>query len=434
MFTTSVQNHQQPLSGNSKLKKSSFFFALAVALGVSACTPKAGALRSPVYKGNVGGATKEVDKGAATEHNNAANTNAKNRKNLARNISLVLPFQLDQVTPKAISDKDVKRAALALDFYQGFQLGLEELAQKGGSYNLNVLDSRDNANYSASVALSSEVGESGLVVGPVYPSEIKAFGAALEDKNTLQINPLAATMPTEFNLPNLVSLTPPIVAHSNAIAAKVARTFISGDIIIVYQTADNDSKQFLTDMLATIKQHKNTVNIITVSTLAQLNEKLSVTGSNIIVSGTTDKTQLNALLTNLTKKYNESYYTIKLFGHPLWDRFDFSNYSNFSSFTPVISSESNVKNWTSAVKTFKQKYSDTFGITASDHAFKGYDAALYFGGLMNKYGVDKIKDKLTAEPYNGIFSNYKFTFNEKWGFSNEAVSFKEFRNGAFQLQ
>jgi len=45
---TSVQNHQQQLSGNKTfVSKRNLFFALLLALGVSSCTPKVGVLRSP---------------------------------------------------------------------------------------------------------------------------------------------------------------------------------------------------------------------------------------------------------------------------------------------------------------------------------------------------------------------------------------------------
>ncbi|SKB77397.1 ABC-type branched-chain amino acid transport system, substrate-binding protein [Sphingobacterium nematocida] len=439
MFTTSVQNHQQLSSGNKKLRNSSILVALTLALGVSSCTPKVGVLRSPDYKGNVGSNT-------GTESGESSNSTSKDKetagskkdnvakKFIGRNISLVLPFQLDLISESTLTDKDIKRSALALDYYQGFQLGLEELAKSGANFNLNVLDSRDNANHSSTLALSSEIQGSSLIIGPVYPQEIKAFGSNLEDKETLQINPLAASMPTEFNLPNLVSLTPPIKAHSNAIAARVAREHSAGDVIIIYNTTDSDGKQFLNGMSTAIKQAKGSVNVISVSSVSQLNDNLSLTGTNLIVTGTTDKLQLKTLLNNLTKKYTENAYAFHLFGHPLWDRYDFNMYSNFSDLNPTITSESNLKPWSNAVKAFKDKYYSLYGVNPSDQSYKGYDSALYFGGMINKYGVDRLKEKLTIEPYNGLFSSYKFRHNETWGYANESVSFRSYRSGSFQLQ
>jgi len=207
---TSVQNHQQQLSGNKTfVSKRNLFFALLLALGVSSCTPKVGVLRSP--DPNLSAATTSPSK------ENTGNTHVekvvKKNKFELRNIALLLPFQLNQITPSTIGEKDVKRSALALDFYQGFELGLEELTQKGAGFNLDVLDTRDNAKFVTTLATSENLNQASLVVGPVFPQEIKAFGASFPDKDVLQINPLAAAMPTEFNLSNLVSVTPPIKAH-----------------------------------------------------------------------------------------------------------------------------------------------------------------------------------------------------------------------------
>ncbi|HLS38834.1 MAG TPA: hypothetical protein VK023_11250 [Sphingobacterium bovisgrunnientis] len=431
---TSVQNHQQQLSGNNKLKKSYLIYAVSLLLGVSACAPKSGVLRAPSNPGQVSTSAAEEAK-KAEEKAAEKEAAARDKKDAAqRNISLLLPFQLDHIGAEGVQENDVKRSALALDFYQGFQLGLNELAKKSDSFNLKVVDSKDNAYYNSTLATSEDISNSGIIVGPIYPIEIRAFGNSLPDKEKLIISPLAASPASEFGLNNLVTITPSITSHTNGLAKRVAKDYITGDIIIIYNTSDNDSRQFLNGMLASIKENKENVKIISVSTLAQLNENLSTTGTNLVVSGTTDKTQLNNLISNLSKKNSEEYNSIKLYGHPLWDRFDFSNHTNFYSLRPVITTESNLKSWTSTTRNFRDTYKAKFGIYPSDQSYKGYDVAVYFGSLINKYGVDNLRSNLTKEPYTGLFNTYKFDYNEKWGFTNEAVSYKEYLNGSFQLQ
>lgn len=431
----SVQNHQQPLSGNKTLKKYVKYLAAAtIVLGVASCAPKSTVLRSPDYAGVVGAGSSDKNDGDLNNRDSKEASEGSKRNVEKRTLALMLPFQLNQIASTSVAANDIKRAGLALDFYQGFELGLEELAKNGADFNLNVLDSRDNTGYVSSLASSESVKEASLLVGPIYPQEIKAFGQNFEDKNVLQVNPLAATMPTEFNLPNLVSITPPIKAHSNAIANRVAQNFKTGDIIIIYNTVDSDSRQFLNSMLPTIKTYNANVNVISVSSLSQLNENLTLTGNNYIIAGTTDKQNLNNLVSNLSKKYSENYYSINLFGHPLWDRYDFSTTHGFGSLNPIITSESHLKSWTSGAKQFRDNYYQSFGVNPADASYKGYDAAIYFGTLINKYGADNIKDKLVSEPFKGIFNAYRFKFNENWGFTNESVSFKEYRTGGFQLQ
>lgn len=411
------------------MQRNTFLYLLIVFMGVSACTPKVGTLRSPDYKGDVGaGKTEHVtdDKEKVED--------VESKRFAGSNIALVLPFQLDQISTTSVLEADIKRSALALDFYQGFQMGLEESSKNSAEFYLNVLDSRDDDFQNITLAKSEDVEEASIVVGPIYPKEIRSFGENLTNKNILQINPLAASMPTEFNLPNLVSLTPPIKAHSNAIAAEVARRFSPGDVVIIYNTSDNDGRQFLNGMLGAVRQARNNIQVVSVSTMTQLNENLVSTGSVHIIAGTTDRLQIRSLINNLTSKANEGIYNFQLYGHPLWDRYDWSIYPAFSSFLPKITSESTLKGWTTPVKNFKDKYHEKYGVQPSDHSYKGYDCAKYFGSLLKKYDKKAVAEHLVDESYEGMYSNYKFTHNESWGYSNEAVAIRVYRNGSFQLQ
>ncbi|KGE12770.1 ABC transporter substrate-binding protein [Sphingobacterium deserti] len=424
----SVQNHQQRLSGNKLL------LALGIALSLSACSPKVGVLKSPDHRGgNVGSGTTAGDKSGTSKPGETRDASGeKGKRAIDNSIALVLPFQLDRLNPNAVSKEDIKRSSIALDFYQGFQLGLDELAKNGKSFALNVIDSRDSEGQSMNIAQSQEIADATLIVGPVYPKEIKIFGSNLPKNNVLQINPLAASKASDFNLSNLVSLTPSIDMHMKATANKLAREYSGGDVIIIYNTSDNDGRQFLSGFISEVRRLKPSAQVKSVSSIAQFNEALIMSGTNFVVTGTTDKFQLRTLLNNLDAKASESFYSFNLYGHPLWDRIDFSMYANFSNYNPIISTESHLKGWTSAVKTFKDLYYSLYGVNPSDYSYKGYDAAKYFGGLLAKYGSN-YREHLTTDSFDGLFSTYQFDHSETSGFVNNAVSFKVYRDSSFQL-
>src|SRR5690606_18813407 len=193
----SVRNHRLRLNG------SKWLVGLTLVFLVAACTPKVRVLR--------GAGTQPPPKTQKPAEQDKTEENvAETEKVEVTNIALLLPFELNKANPRAPSAEDIKRSALALDFYQGFKLGLDALAEKGTNFRLNVLDTRDDPAENMRNAKLSEVQDAALVVGAVYPKEIQVFGfnASLED--ALQISPLAASMPSEFNLPNLVTVTAPI--------------------------------------------------------------------------------------------------------------------------------------------------------------------------------------------------------------------------------
>ena len=398
-----------------------------LALALASCGPrKGGVLRAPSQTtGNVERPTeKPVEKEEEEENIETI---------LTSSIALVLPFQLDRIPGTSMSEEDIKRSSLALDFYQGFQLGLDEVAGEDKLYTLQVLDSRDDAGQSANLAKSQEVITSSLIVGPVYPQEIRSFGASFTNPRVLQINPLAATMPTEFNLPNLVSVTPPISVHMRAISGQVADNYRDGDVIIIYNTNNNDHKQFINGFLGDIEERLPGATIHTVTSVTQLNDYLVESGKNHIVTGTTDRTQLKGLLDNMDDQYMDNNYAFQLYGHPLWNRFDFSPYSNFRNYNPVITSESHLDMSSRTARAFQQSYQESFGVAPSDYSYKGYDTGVYFGQLLDKYG-DDYPDHITEETFEGLFSSYKFNHNDRWGYVNFGVKIKTYRSGSFVIR
>lgn len=431
----SVQNHRQQLNGNKRL----FFWALTLLLFLGACSPKTRVLKSPDHRGgNIGGTTPKEEKKPENPVDDEDKVEEDVRKvEAAKNsVALVLPFQLDRMSPNALSEEDVKRSAIALDFYQGFQLGLDELAEKGRSFSLHVIDSRDNESYSQSIAASKEVQGAALVVGPVFPKEITMFGTHLSNRDIVQVNPLAATRAQEFNLPNLVSLTPSIEAHSKAMAKRVADDYKTGDVVIIYNTSDNDGRQFLNGFSSELKKADPTIQIRSVSSIPQLNEEITLAGTNLVVAGTTDRFQLRSFVSNLEGKLageeEEDTYAFRLYGHPLWDRIDFSIFEHFGDLQPTITVESHLETAAKSISAFKDQYYSLYNVSPSGYSYKGYDAARYFGTLIAKYG-DAYPEHIAKEKFNGLFSTYEFDYNEAWGFANHAVSFKRYKGASFEL-
>jgi len=397
---------------------------------MGACGSKSKVLRSP-GRGIVGTIPLKTDKNEKNKAGESLSYVAKKAEALKNSIALVLPFQLDKVKSAALTEDDVKRAAMALDFYQGFQLGLDELSEEGASFALRVIDSRDSENRSAAVAKSGEVASAALIVGPIYPKEIKAFGKNLTNKNILQINPLAARV-GDFDQPNLVSLTPSIEVHTQAMAARVAKDCGPRDAVIIYKTSNSDGRQFLEGFPEALQQHAAPgIRIRQAENMEQLNEALVTGGKNLIVVGTTDKFQLRVLLSNLRNKKTQSSYVFRLYGHPLWNRIDFAGYPGFPDYSPVISTESHLDTTSSKVGTFKESYYWIYGVQPSNYAYKGYDAAHYFGSLLSEYGGEYAK-QIDNKPFTGLFSSYRFKHDSVRGYVNNAVSYKIYKDTAFQ--
>ncbi|MDQ1150439.1 MULTISPECIES: ABC transporter substrate-binding protein [Sphingobacterium] len=423
----SVQNHPLQLSGNK------IWVAALVALCLASCTTKKSTvLRSPSsgHGEQQTAVTKPpVDKESTiTKMGDTQRVNGYAVKN--NRIALLLPFELSNIAG-TVKKEDVERSSLALDFYQGFQLGLDKIAKEGALFDLQVIDSRDNVAYNATLGTAVNVKDAVLVVGPVYPREIKSFGQTFANKNVLQVSPLAATMASEFSLPNLVSITPSIRTHAETLAKYVAEQYYNGDQIVIYDAGDDDSKQFLINFANEITKANPQAKVKTVMSINELNNSLVLAGTNHIISGTANKNLVKGLLDAMDERFLNPGNQFKLYGHPNMAKLSFENFENMDFYALTITSSNLVDETDGDTKKFIGNYKAAYKVDPSEFSYKGYDAALYFGRLIHQYGVDYVS-RMTQEKFSGLNSDYRFEFYPKWGYANRSLGMLVYHDKKFE--
>lgn len=410
-----VQNPLRRLSG------SKLFFLLASLSLVIGCKPKVRVLQAPDRAETPD--VKDVDDKRIDEDK------APDAR-LYQDIALLLPFQLDKAR-NVPSNADIKRAALALDFYQGFQLGLNAVAKRGIDFRLNVVDTRDDAHHTQQLSHQELLQQAMLVVGPVYPKEIKAFGDAVSSRSVLQISPLAASAPSDFNNPNLVTITAPLSVHVDVLAARIAERYRSGDGVLLYETSDESNQRFLSLLKTSFRKNHPKLIVQHVVNHEELVNGLRQSGNNFVVCGSTNRFQLLALFDHLRLAQDGNSKSIQLFGHPNWDKLDLGEAADLGQFNTCITSSYYIDASASAVRDFDRSYQQEFQVKPTEYAYKGYDAAQYFGLLIEKHGADYAKYLQTAT-YDGLHNSFQFEHNATWGYVNTSLRILEFRNGRFQ--
>src|SRR5690606_34788757 len=349
-----VRNLLLPLNGSRCL------LGLSVLVLLAACTPKVRVLRAP-------GSDVPVKTEKPTEEEETTGKSAEADAIDFNQIALLLPFELDKANPHAPSAADIKRSAMALDFYQGFKIGLDALSAEGANFKLNVLDSRDDAAENARIAKLDEVQDAALVVGPVYPKEIEVFGFNAKLGQTLQISPLAASMPSEFNLSNLVTMTAPLPVHVKALAAHIADQYQPGDVVIFYQTPDQGGKQLLAPLKTEIRKLKGgNIRVVDAEDEESLESRVHLDGRNLVVLATTNRYEVSPILAQLRRLKEELSYDIQLFGHPGWAKLGFDAADGLAAFKTRITASYYVDSGAEDVRRFNQQYQSEFGIAPTE--------------------------------------------------------------------
>lgn len=336
-------------------------------------------------------------------------------------IVLLLPFELDKIKSEP-TRADVKHAEVPLDFYQGFKVALDNLVQEGYNFKLTILDTRDNTSQNARLAVTPEVQSADLIVGPIFPKEILVFSNAGKLTYSLQVSPLAASKPSQFNIPNLVSLVAPIDLHSEGLADYLDDIKKTNDRIIIINKLDDDSRGFLNPLKQSLT--KKGVSYSEITDLNQIGDIVSTNGKNFVVLGTLDRYSVNSILARLVETQAQLGLTIELFGHPNWSKASFDNI-NLNLLKTKITTSYYVNTFKSNVRDFERKYIEEFRIKPSEYAYKGFDTGYFFGSLLGKYGAD-YPNHLTSEEYNGLQTNYRFEKNSQWGYVNSYIRILQF--------
>lgn len=422
-----VRNRPQLLSGN----KINFALFCALLFFVTSCGVKkktsSPVLKSPDYEAVDEGAKEEAER---KEEEERKKEELEEELVIDNKIALLLPFQLQKINFHNLSKEDIKRSYVALDFYQGLEIGLNEIVDEDNRFLLDVLDTRDEDGQNHMLASAIETEEASLIIGPIFPNEIKSFGNAKKDRKTLQVNPLAASLPSEFSLENLVSLTPSIEVHAHGLAKKIAENVRNNEWIVLLNVGDNRSKQFIHHVRNYLESgHKYQIRVV--DKVDDLKDYLDEYEKNHVVLGSTDNFIMNMTLSTLEDQFVKDNKDIQLYGHPNWSKINFRAYDYFASFNPIITSDSHLDEQTSQARQFARQYQEKYGIEPSEISYKGYDAALYFGNLIKKYGKD-IEGELLQNKYNGLYSDYSFDFNQNWGYENTYVNYLYYRNGSFR--
>lgn len=339
------------------------------------------------------------------------------------NIALLLPFQLDRVQGQP-SVEDVKRAEIPLDFYQGFKMALDKLAEKGTNFRLTVLDTRDNVNQNQAIGKSPAIQSADLVIGPIFPKEIPAFAAASDLGYTLQVSPLAATLPSQFNVNNLVSLVPSIDQHAAGLAVHLAKVVKGGDQVIVYNTEDEESLKFLGPLKVDL--NKQAIGFTEIDDLADVDSLLHAEGKNFFITAAINRYAIMPILTKLMTLKDEGGFTIQLIGHPTWSKLSLDNMNvALKALHTQITTSYYVDADNDKVREFQKNYYSMYKIEPSEFAYKGYDSGYFFGQLLEEYGSE-YPDFLLKKNYKGLQTDYIFEKNPNWGYVNEFIRMLQF--------
>lgn len=356
----------------------------------------------------------------------------KSKETVSHAVALLLPFHLDKISLETSDLKNISKADLAIDFYQGFKLALDSLSEEGFNYKLQVFDSQESELHIVNLARARSVLSNDLIIGPIFPESIKTFSEFADLKNKLQVSPLAASDPAQFNNPNLVSLTNNIDQHGWKVADFINRNFKPGDVnVVLINTGSSDDEKFATPFKNFLSQLSSKGFVVNERPNSiGLEEHLLKAKKNLVVIASSSRDFVLPTIDRLYK-LSRSGLKVEVFGHPNWAKAQFLNAEKMQWLNTRITTSYYVDYKSPKVKNFIARYLVEFGSDPSEFAFKGFDTGYFFGQLLARYG-DQYAKHLTDAVYEGLHNSFRFEKDEKMGFLNTELMILKYQG--FELQ
>lgn len=403
-----VPNRQQPSSGNRIL------FLLCLLITISSCSKKVVPAKNEGVK--VPPVSQKVEEIKPV------------KKDIDHSMVLLLPFELNTINLKTAGKKEIAKADMAVDFYQGFKLALDSLAKDGHNFKLQVFDTQEQEARVVNLARAASVKENDIIIGPVFPDALGTFSDFFErNPSKVIVSPLAASMPAQFKNPNLVTVNNSVDQHGWKIADYIIRSYKPENInIVLVNTKKNDDEKFAAPLRKYISElSKGKLKIIERPNAIGLQSYLSTTKNNLVILSSSDRAFLLPTIDKLYKLGTENY-KVELFGHPNWIKATFLEGTKMQALKTKLSSSYYIDYKAPNVKSFVARYRDEYGFEPSEFSFKGFDIGYFLGNLLEKYGKDYARH-ITTEAYNGLHNDFRFTKDPTNGYSNSELMLLTYR-------
>lgn len=411
----SARNRRLPLNGNRWLT-----FLIIGFIG-AACSPKLAPVAVQPKKKNV----------PAPVVKNQPSNPVKPAEKKVSNIALLLPFGLDHLRAgSSYTTVTLKEADISLDYYRGFKLALDSLTGQGYNYKLQVFDSKGEKAQAHSLGLNPAIRNSDVIIGPVFPDDVKAFIAAYPNSKQPVVSPLSPAAPATIKSSSLVTMTTPLEYHAIS-AARYIYSRIKPKKIFILKSGYSDENDYIIPFRNAIdslgNKHTQVVYLTVIhGQLGSLIPQLSQTDQNVFVMPATNQHFLTVTMRGLDSL--AANYPVTLFGHPNWVNFTYLKADLLQRLNTHITSSDHINFKDGNIMAFSRIYRDAYRAELTLYAIKGFEE----GMMLGKQLADGDGKSFSPANFDGLLNDYRFQKKVGQGWINTHANIYKYTN--FELK
>ncbi|MEL6864377.1 MAG: ABC transporter substrate-binding protein [Bacteroidota bacterium] len=367
------------------------------------------------------------------------------------NVAILMPFLTNRFNELdgGINDKSM----LALQFYSGAKLALEELSEEGVKLNVSVHDSEASERKTEELLSSSSLYNANMIIGPVRKDNLKLVADFAKANGAVHVSPMNPSTGVTKDNPYFVQVSPSLRSHCEAITRHIKDRFEDDQVVLVCRNKREE--------VARLKYFQNAKFAIEGSTLADRFKEYVVTVNSadyeemdvtpyiqegdttvFVIPSFSNESFVYSFLRKVNLAKGNS--TIYVYGMPQWQRYKRISFDYYEKLNVHISNSTYIDNEADKVRQFKQRFFDRFGTVPDEDAFIGYDVTKYFGQMISRHGT-MFQDQLERYPNASLHTRFDFERILPSGsssededqkitrFENKHVNILKFQDYYFQL-
>lgn len=348
-------------------------------------------------------------------------------------ITVILPLHLEQIDKISTTKFDVDQRGKKdyksfefIQFYEGMQMALNELAEQGINVHLNVVDLTDESESTIrQVYNSHNVAQSDLLIALLQRRGFETVAQMAKQDRLFVVNPLSTRNEVLENNPYVVKYMPSIQGKTRALAQMIKAQYPGSPVFIVHST-NKDEAAVLQAWESELKSmHINYTLVDWTRSQSKLATTLKSTAGKPIVVNIYDRgKEKNRIQTNLlmnrlnsVKSNTPVLITMNNLVRDMGD-VDFNQLQNCSyHFVYPTFLDYNDAAHKRFVDVFKETYKTE---PVGEFAGAGHDITLYFGSALSQKGSDFWKTLEARKPNEMLFPLHLQQTGDGSGIENQA--------------
>ncbi len=314
------------------------------------------------------------------------------RKKKKYRIDVLLPLYLDElVRGEAVTfrDKVPDKASPGLAFYQGLKMAADSLERAGARLDVHIHDAGSFRESPDMLITGRKLDSTDLIIGVVEQHDIPVLAGYARKKRINFVSALTNYDGWVKDNQYFTMLQPSVKSHCEYMIDELSKRYADKEVALLYRSNsladDNAALYMMNDLYSEVVFKRLQCN--TMPSKEVLASVLDTSKPNAIAVSILDPDYADSLLALLHSYFPNIH--LDVYGMPTWNSIaTLRKPGSYRNITVHVTYPFNYNKADSTVlQRVKQQYAKEFGGTPGEMVFRGYEAMMWYGTLLRKYGT-----------------------------------------------